>query len=104
MRRLLIIGAVLGVFGAAAPAVGASGWAPADSVQFPEFRSKTHGQPWMLAESVGDVDGDGVDDVGVGLSSYDPGWGRPFHVIFGRKAGSPDPGGLGTRPGFRVEA
>ncbi|MBJ7328783.1 MAG: VCBS repeat-containing protein [Solirubrobacteraceae bacterium] len=47
-------------------------------------------------EPVGDVNGDGRDDIGVGQISYTDQGNLPSYVVFGRGAGTVDPAALGT--------
>lgn len=68
-------------------------------VDFPAWDSQTHAAPWTTVGSVGDVNGDGLEDVAVGFAAP---WRRsPVHVVFSDRLGGLAQGlGLG---GFVIE-
>ena len=86
---ILAAGALLG--GGAVPAGAATISADAlgdrgdQHVDFPAWDSQTHAAPWTTVGSVGDVNGDGLEDIAVGFAAP---WRRSaIHIVFSDRLG-----------------
>lgn len=76
-----------------------------DAIVLPSFDSDHYGQPWLTVANVGDVDGDGNEDLAAALPlRWDLTWKSPVFVVFGAGAGEERPAAVGDRPGFQIEA
>src|SRR4051794_16319828 len=56
-------------------------------IDYPSFDSSDHGAPWMTVGDVGDVNGDGLEDVGAGFGDSNPYTSDPVYITFSTRLG-----------------
>src|SRR3954452_11503515 len=64
-------------------------------IDYPPFNSSTSGAPWMTVGAVGDVNGDGLEDVGAGFGDGSPYTSDPVYITFSTRLG----GAIDALPG-----
>jgi hypothetical protein len=56
-------------------------------IDYPSFHSDSNSAPWMTAAAVGDVNGDGLEDVGAGFDDFNPSTSDPIYITFSTRLG-----------------